>query len=184
MAVEQAITRLSAVGVGGLIGVSLGVAVPGVLQVADLFGAIRDRKQRRDAQELCRCAAAEIEALRASEYKREPAASVFESALATCIETLERHKLSSAAFLRLGLEPKSAASEVLAHAPFNRLDGDAIPGAARRILACFYAKVRTERDLLREVLPDVYGMIVAIDAAHRRIEGKQDETLAQLRTSR
>ena len=182
MTVGNAITRVSAVGVGGLTGFALGVSLPGILQVVDLFKAVGDRKKREDARRLCTCVAEEIEALRASEYAREPAAGIFEAALGICTDTLDRHGLSSDAFLKLGLDPDRAADDALSHARFNRLDESDIPGAARRILVCFYERVRREKDLLEEIVPDVYreimrqgGVVDGVDERTQRIERTTEE---------
>jgi hypothetical protein len=151
-----------------------------VSQALDLFNAIGDRRRRAAARDLCQAAAAEIEALRQL-YEDDGRAGVFDSALATCTETLAHHSLDSRAFLDLELQPERAADAVLAQARFNRLDGAAIPDAARRILAAFYARLRQEQDLLQEVLPDVYGAIIRQGAVLDRVDERTQriETLTQ-----
>lgn len=186
MTVEQASLKLSVAGLTGLIGITTGVTIPATMQALDLFNQIRERNRRRAAKDLARAAAAEIQALRSTEYAREPDASLFASALATAAETLERHRLTSAAFLKLQLRPERAADDVLAHACFNQMDGDNLPATARRILACFYAKLREERNLLEEVLPDVYGEIMRLGDTLDQLDvrGKfQEERLIAIQSS-
>jgi tetratricopeptide (TPR) repeat protein len=188
MTVEQASLKLCVAGLTGLIGLATGVTIPATLEALGLLNAIRDKNRRSAAKDLAKAAAAEIDALRASEYAREPHASLFSSALATAAETLDRHRLTSAAFLQLQFQPERAADAVLAHARFNRPDGDDLPAIARRILACFYAKLRKEKDLLHEVVPDVYGEIMRqgaaldrVDAWTQRIEQQTEAALRQLK---
>lgn len=189
MTVEQASLKLSVAGLTGLIGMATGVTIPATLDALDLFNEIRDMKRRRATKDLARAAAAEIQALRSSEYAREPDASLFASALTTAAETLDRHRLTSSAFLQLQLQPERAADAVLAHARFNRLDGDDLPAIARRILACFYAKLREQKGLLEDVRAGVYGEIMGqgqtlgrLETQTERIEEKQEQALDFLRT--
>jgi hypothetical protein len=188
MAIEQASLKVAVAGLTGLIGIATGVTIPATLQALDLFNAIQDKRSRDAAKGLAKAVAAEIAALQAAEYAREPAACTFASALATAVDTLDRHRLNSAQFLQVQLQPERAADAVLAHARFNRLDGDDLRLTARLILVCLYAKLRDEKALLEEVLPDVYGEIMRqgatldrVDERTERIEAKQDEALGYLR---
>ena len=119
--------------------------------------------------------------LQAAEYAREPAASLFASALATAGDALERQRLTCSQFLQLQLQPERAADTVLAHTVLNRLDGDELPATARRILACFCAKLRDEKPLLEAVLPDVYGETMRQSATLDRVDVGSSGSGAKLR---
>ncbi len=122
MAVEQASLKVAVAGLTGLIGLATGVAIPATLQALDLFNAIQDKRRRAAATDLVTAAAAAIEALRSREYAREPAAGVFAAAVATAADTLDRHRLTSTAFLELQLQPERAADAVLAQARLETLN--------------------------------------------------------------
>ena len=162
----------------GIVATAGGPLLTGLDYGVDLFFAKLVPGRGNAASTLYRALATDLERFKQSEYPAPEAAALFDAALAQMAERPELRRYTAAQFMAHHLRPEAAAADLLKTLD---LDADAgIRASAQAILEAFFAKLRHEEALLREITPDIDTAVLETRDAVLRIEAKGDAANAAL----